>query len=269
MSDRPAGGTSPSETLSQVGQDARAAADAVRDGAGEVAGEVRNRVGEALGDAKAQGEEVVGAVRERAGSVVEDGVAAGAERAQGFARAIHHAADDLEGSSPEVARHVRTAAGAIEGIAANLRDRSAGELLSELTDFARRQPTAFFGVAAIAGFALARFAKSSASHGGLGHRTSGQGHGSTGAHGPSGLRPDAAPGWAPTEDGAPARPMTMAAASLGGKVAHRAGDAAPGSMPGPDVAEPRHDPARPHASGGSPAHGGASPMPNERTGSAL
>ena len=44
--------------------------------------------------------------------------AAGAERAQGLAQAVRHAADDLEASSPEIARHVRAAADSVEGVAA-------------------------------------------------------------------------------------------------------------------------------------------------------
>jgi hypothetical protein len=63
--------------------------------------------------------------------------------------------------------------------------------------------------------------------------------------------------------------MTMAAASLGGAVAHRSGDAAPGSMPGPEIVKPSDEAVMPQGSVSPSAHGGATPVPNERTGSVL
>ena len=50
----------------------------------------------------------------------------------------------------------------MDGLARSLRDSSPGELMGHVEDLARRQPVAFFGAAVLAGFAMARFAKSSA-----------------------------------------------------------------------------------------------------------
>ncbi|HEY8613013.1 MAG TPA: hypothetical protein VIL69_17215 [Roseomonas sp.] len=260
MSDKPGAQPPSSRPLADLRDDAQAAAAKLQTHAGEAANSVRETAASATEEARTQGEEILGAARERAEDLAEDGKEAAAEQASGFATAIRHAAEDLEDSSPEIARHVRSAADSVEGISAALRDRSAGQLMQDVTDFARRQPAAFFGAAALAGFALARFAKSSAE--GSPART---GH----PHGPAMATPHAAPGWIPSRGGDAAKPATMAAASLGGAAAHRPGGAMPGSMPvapagdaGPVV------PAR--AIGTPPAIGGSSdPMPNDRTGTPL
>jgi hypothetical protein len=250
--------------MADLREDAQAAAAKLQGQASEVADNVRGTVASATEEATTQGEEVLGVARERVEGFAEDGKEAAAEQASGFATAIRHAAEDLEASSPEIAHHVRTAADSVEGISAALRDRSAGQLIQDVTDFARRQPAAFFGVAALAGFALARFAKSSAD--GL---PAGAGRGP----GPSSATPNSAPGWVSTHGEEVARPATMPAASLGGAVAHRPGDAAPGSMP--DAPAGKAGPVAPAvttdrlSAAGATGAAGASPMPDERTGTPL
>ncbi|WP_052402013.1 hypothetical protein [Muricoccus aerilatus] len=247
---RPAGGQ---PSLADAREDLRAAASSIGSQASEAKGRIGEQAGSVIDEAKAQGAEVADAARERVEDLAEQGKAAGAERARGLADAVRHVADDLEGTSPEIARHVRAAAESVEGVSAALRDRSVGELVNEVGDFARRQPGAFFGAALVAGFAISRFAKSSAegvsassdSRSGVARGLSPQaGAGSTPRQGADLAKPAAldrttasgAPGWVPEVGAAvtaPHRshPATMAAASLGGAVAHRAGDAAPGSMP--------------------------------------
>lgn len=169
-----------------------------------------NNAAAAVEQTRAQAAELIGEAKGRAEGLMEDGKAAGAEHATGFARAIHHAADDLEESAPDIARHVRAAGDSIKGLAEAMRERTAGQLLEDVTDFARRQPTLFFGAAAIAGFALVRFASSSAEG-----RLTGRSH-SAGGHGPQrgGSQAGAAP-----------RPATMARTTLGGAVGHQEAEA--------------------------------------------
>ncbi|MBB5695296.1 hypothetical protein [Muricoccus pecuniae] len=269
MSDRPETIPPSTEPLTAMREDAQAAASRIQAGAGEAAGQVRETLASAADEASTRTEELVDAARERAEGLAEEGKAAAAERASGFATAIRHAADDLEGSSPEIARHVRVAADSVEGISSALRDRSAGQLVQDVTDFARRQPAAFFGVAALAGFALARFARSSSEGTTSGHSSGMSTRTSTGMSGghpmghPAPATPATAPGWSPS-GGHSARPMTMAAASLGGAAAHRPGEATPGSMP---VGATGEVTARPAGAAAMPATGGgiSSPMPNERS----
>jgi hypothetical protein len=137
--------------------------------AAELASEARGAVSglqaEAAGivqDVKADGAVVVEAAQERATGFAEEQRRAGAEQADSLARAVHRAADEMQGASPQIARYVHEAASSVDHLARALRDRSPGELIGGVEEFARRQPVAFFGAAVLAGFALARFAKSSA-----------------------------------------------------------------------------------------------------------
>lgn len=198
-------------------------------------------------EAKQKKQDITEAVTDQAESLAEQGKAAGAEQAEGLAHAVRRVADDLEDSSPEIARHVRAAAESVEGISDALRERSVGELVNEVNGFARRQPAAFFGAAVLAGFAITRFARSGMSGGAsagthmkgttpvarTGPTTAsatssgyGRGAGTAGAAGP-------APGWVndPASPGSTPMPMTMPAATLGGAAAHRPDAGQPGSMP--------------------------------------
>ncbi|MBE9606992.1 hypothetical protein IAI18_19180 [Acetobacteraceae bacterium H6797] len=160
---------------------------------------------------------LAGLAAEKARRLAEEGRDSGVARGHGIAQAVRHIAEDLDTSLPGIARHLRGAADSVDGIADSIKERSVGELVDDVSDFARRQPTAFFGAAILAGFALSRFAKSTAS---------------TAAS--SSPRPPAqgtAPGWAPDPGSGTPRPMTMPAATLGGAAAHRPGDAMPGTMP--------------------------------------
>lgn len=248
MSDRPGGQPFPRDPMAAAVQDAKEVAGQARQAAGEAVDTLKEKASGLAGEARAQGEELLDTARERAESLAEEGKAVGAEKASVLADAIRNAARDLEGASPEIAQHVRSAADSVQGIASALRDRSAGQLFEDVTDFARRQPTAFFGVAALAGFALARFMKSSAATAAPSRMAGGGQH---------------APGWVQASPGRSARPATMAAASLGGAAAHRAGEARPGSMPTSPAT-----PATPAAPGVSGPHMAGS-VPTERSGSAL
>ncbi|WP_291295420.1 hypothetical protein [Elioraea sp.] len=195
-------------------------ADDVRDKAAGVV----ERVGE-------KGGEVLDAAKSRVEGLAEEGKEAGAGKLSAVANAILAAADDLEDSSPEIARHVRSAADAIEGISGAMHQRSSGQLFHDLSDFARRQPTAFFGVTAMAGFALVRFAKSSTEQSSERPRRQHRSR-PTQNTGPGSTRPD--------EGTAPA-PMTTAQATLRGAAAQQHGKGAAGPIPTGLV--PSHDPA--------------------------
>ncbi|MGG5821046.1 hypothetical protein [Falsiroseomonas sp. HW251] len=234
-SERQGTGTTGSGTRSSTGSTSASAGETLREGARQVrdaASSAAEQAKSAAEQAKHEATGLLDTAKERAAGVAEEGRRAGAEQAQGIARAVHRAADELDRDSPTVARMLHDAAGSIDGMARALREQSPGEMMRGAEQWARRQPYVFFGVAALAGFALARFARSSASQAGS-YRTQGYGGGSQGmGHGRVGAMPGApsaghevggatgAPGWVADESGTP-RPATMAAASLGGAAAQR------------------------------------------------
>lgn len=207
--------------LRQAGEDLRVAAREARTAASEAATTVSSEAVAAAETLKREGAELLGTARHRAEGLAQEGVQAGAAQAKGIARAIHRAAEELERESPTLARTIHDAAGTVDGMARALRDRSPGEMLRGAEDFARRQPLVFFSAAALAGFAIARFARASATHH---HPPHGARHdlhaGGTSAIGGMAGTTTRAPGWVADETGTP-RPATLASASLGGSAAYR------------------------------------------------
>jgi hypothetical protein len=263
MSDtRMPGPTGPNPQGSQTGSghSGSQANDAMRrtaDDARAAAGTLREEAAGAADDIKKEGAEVLRAARERAVGFAEAQQQAGAEHAESVAQSVHGAADKLGETSPQVARYVHEAANAMEGLGRTLRESTPGELMGRVEDIARRQPAAFFGAAMLAGFALVRFAKSSAEasrrrtggySGDYGqypgghfdadaayrsgrddtHRAGAVAQRPVGAGGAPGWVPPATPGANDAHAGpgaTPARPATLAAASLGGAAAWPGGQA--------------------------------------------
>jgi len=252
MSDQPTLPGERREPMRDAKADLQAATSETRDKAGETARNLKNEAGETLQAVRAEGQDLAATARDKVEQVAEQQKAAGAEQGHQLADAVRRVADDLEDTSPEIARHVRSAAESVDSLATALRERSVGDLLGEVNAFAHRQPVAFFGAAMAAGFALTRFARSSASGSHRMHHTAPTGGYRAGepyrtsepyrAHGQHGSdpqrNPNMAPGWVPGEPGkgstaesSELRPATMPAATLGGAAAHKPGTAEPGSMP--------------------------------------
>ena len=224
--------SAPGDALHEAGHGLRSAAAEAGAQASEAASRLRDEAAGVAADVKAEASGVAEAVQDRAAGFAEGQKHAGAEQAEGLARAVHRAADELQGTSPQLAHYVREAADSTGQLAQALRNRSVGDLVSGVEDFAHRQPVAFFGATVLAGFALARFVKSSADDA----RGTGGAHAASGAGvAPAlGTSTAGAPGWVPASGGPDdadpktRRPATMAAASLGGAAAHQAGANQPG-----------------------------------------
>jgi hypothetical protein len=147
----------------EAGAKTKAEADAVRGEARRTAEDVRDQFAQAAESAKEQFGEAAQSVKEKARAMADDQKAAGAERVSGLARAIDHAADELQDDLPQAAGFVRQAASKVEEVSTMIRERSVEDLVQEANGFARANTVAFFGMSLVAGFALARFLKSDAS----------------------------------------------------------------------------------------------------------
>jgi hypothetical protein len=130
---------SPSSLGSGLKDTAKTATDAVRQQAAQFAQDVGHEL-------------------ERTG---ESQKARGVDALRRFARAIDSAAAELESQSPAVARPVHDAARKVSALSDNLSRRDIHELIDSATQLARAQPALFIGGSVAAGFALARFLKSS------------------------------------------------------------------------------------------------------------
>ena len=111
-------------------------------------------------DLAGKAKELVRDVKARA-SDLTDGVT---RAAKDNASQLGDAALDMANSAKDKveAHYIRQASEQIQGVADTVRQRDVRELVGEVQDFARRQPTLFFGGAVVLGFAALRFLKSTA-----------------------------------------------------------------------------------------------------------
>lgn len=103
----------------------------------------------------------VASIAEEARSMAEQQKAAGAESVARLGRAVHGAADEIGRELPQAAQFIHSAAQGLESVSTALKERSVGELASDLKSLTSRQPAAAFVGWVAAGFALSRFLKSS------------------------------------------------------------------------------------------------------------
>jgi hypothetical protein len=139
-------------------------------------GQALQDIKQTAGDAAAAGKERFAGLREAAQSGLDEARSAAADTSEKAkataageisrtAEGLEAAARELEGSPQH--ELLQEAADGLKQIARAVEGRSIGELAGELSDFGRRNPLAFLGGAAFAGFALARFARASAPEPGL------------------------------------------------------------------------------------------------------
>lgn len=135
-------------------------------------GTARDELGQKAQDAKTVAQERASELRETAKSGLHDAKAAVEERSERAkdsaadeidktAHGLEAAADELEGS-PVQQDLLREAADGLKQLSQAMHGKSLGTMVSDVSEFGRRNPLAFIGGAALAGFAMARFARASA-----------------------------------------------------------------------------------------------------------
>jgi hypothetical protein len=143
----------PGERLRQAGEEAR----------DEIRREVGGKAESLKEEAKARAGRLLDDAKERARSAIDERKEGLAQDVGDFAHALRASASDLQNHHKGyVAQYVEQAASSVEQIADTLHRQDLQDLMRRTEDFARRQPGLFIGGAVAAGFALARFLKSSA-----------------------------------------------------------------------------------------------------------
>jgi hypothetical protein len=129
----------------------------------ENAEHLTERVKDTAADLKRKAEDTVQDMSGRVRSAADEQKNVAAERVGGVAHALRVASDELrDQGQPMVAEYSRHVAEGLESMAQSLSRRSVDDLVGGIEHFARQRPVAFIGGAMVAGFALARFMKSSA-----------------------------------------------------------------------------------------------------------
>lgn len=107
------------------------------------------------------GAQVEGATQ-KAKSFAADQKDLAAGQISGVASAINKVADELDGTDQQtVGRYARDLASGLSGLGKTIEDRDVDDLMGMAQDFGRKQPVAFLGAAALAGFVASRFALAS------------------------------------------------------------------------------------------------------------
>jgi hypothetical protein len=138
--------------IDQVTDQARHDLDAVQQRAAEDVRELRHEAGARIGEAT-----------DKAKSFADDQKNLAAGQITGVADAITKVADELDGSDQAtVARYARDLASGLSSMGRTIEGKNVDDLLGMAQDFGRKQPVAFLGAAALAGFVASRFALASA-----------------------------------------------------------------------------------------------------------
>jgi hypothetical protein len=87
---------------------------------------------------------------------------AGAEYVGSLADTMRRAAREFDHDLPIAGTYIRKAATQVETVSDSIKNGNFSDLVRGAQSFARRQPTAFLGIAVLAGFGAVRFLKSSA-----------------------------------------------------------------------------------------------------------
>jgi 2-succinyl-5-enolpyruvyl-6-hydroxy-3-cyclohexene-1-carboxylate synthase len=105
---------------------------------------------------------ILHAVKDRATSELKDQKGRATDVVDVLAHAVRQTTDQLrEEHHDTIARYVDRAADQLERFSGRMRDKNMGELMHDVRDLARRQPTLFIGGSFVAGLLVARFLKSS------------------------------------------------------------------------------------------------------------
>jgi hypothetical protein len=139
-------GAPASTTTGGIEATAREAGDVARERAGELRETARQTMHDARDAVEARSEAAKGQA---------------AQEIERTAHGLEAAANEMEGSRLQQ-ELLREAADGLKQISRAVSGKSVGEMVEELADFGRRNPLAFLGGAALAGFALARFARAGA-----------------------------------------------------------------------------------------------------------
>jgi hypothetical protein len=162
-------GPNPSQGFEKAAPSAKSVADQALSAGRDLKDKAVGLAGSSSDTIKDQASEFIDAAKDVASQATDklkqtvDGQkSAGADYIGSLAETIRRAAREFDGDLPIAGTYIRKAASQVEGVADTIRTGNFNDLVRGAQSFARRQPTAFLGMAVLAGFGLVRFLKSSA-----------------------------------------------------------------------------------------------------------
>jgi hypothetical protein len=149
------------DTSKNIRDQAFAAGRDLKDKATEFAETSGEKFREQASEFADMAKDTAGEATDRLKEKVSDQKEAGAEYVGHLAETMRRAAREFDNNLPIAGKYIRKAAAQVENVSDSIRTGDFNDLVRNAQSFARRQPTAFLGMAVLAGFAAVRFLKSS------------------------------------------------------------------------------------------------------------
>jgi ElaB/YqjD/DUF883 family membrane-anchored ribosome-binding protein len=155
------GGTATGDTLKSFSEQAMEAGREFKDKAVELAGTSTDKLKDQASELGSAAKDMAGQATDKVKEAVSERKNAGADYVTSLAETIRRAGREFDNDLPIAGKYIRKAASQVDNFADSVRTGDFNDLVRNSQSFARRQPTAFLGIAALAGFAAVRFLKSS------------------------------------------------------------------------------------------------------------
>ena len=135
--------------------------ETVVDKAQAVAEKAQEKVSETTSAAKEQAKRAAAQVTGQAKSTVDTRMADAADDIDSVADAVRKTSHEIGNENEMVGRYGERIAEQLDGISSYLNEKGVEDVLTDLQDFARRQPAVFLGGAFMLGMVVGRFVRSS------------------------------------------------------------------------------------------------------------
>ena len=146
-----------------LGEQAMSAGRDLTDKAKDIAESSTETIKDQASDPIDAAKDVAAQATDKLKDAVNDRKSSGAEYVGSLANTMRRAAREFDTDLPLAGTYIRKAASQIEGVSDHIRKGNLNDVVRNAQRFARRQPTAFLGLAVLAGFGAVRFLKSSSS----------------------------------------------------------------------------------------------------------
>ena len=134
-----------------------AALDEARAGAALLGQEARERAGAYRSQAVSRGDDWAGQAKTRAAELARDGKGKASEALSGLGKVVGDSAGEIDDRfGPRYGEYARSASRSLQTTATRLDQKSVEDLGEDAREFVRKSPAAAVGLAALAGFMLAR-----------------------------------------------------------------------------------------------------------------
>jgi ElaB/YqjD/DUF883 family membrane-anchored ribosome-binding protein len=154
-------GTTRGDTLKSFSEQAMEAGREYKDKAAELAETSAEKLKDQASELGNAARDMAGQAADKVKDAVSDRKNAGADYVGSLAETIRRAGREFDTDLPIAGKYIRKAASQVDNFADSIRTGDFNDLVRNAQSFARRQPAAFLGITAFAGFAAVRFLKSS------------------------------------------------------------------------------------------------------------